>query len=190
MNIRQVRDLALKIFGIYYLSNALVRAPQFASLFFSWNRNPEMAGHGFAIALSVLSPIAFWLIIGLLLTFRTPRVAGILWKSQEEPASSPTARPSLSFWIVLVGFFFFVSAAGGAVAEAWILAFNRQMRGSFVYYKFFPEVVTLVLSIVCILKAQAIEAWLSRKIGESSRLEVEPISPEVAPSASPDEPST
>ncbi len=60
MNIRQIRDLALKILGIYYLSSALVRAPQFASIFFSWNKSPEMAGHGLAISLSVLLPFRVW----------------------------------------------------------------------------------------------------------------------------------
>ena len=162
MNIRQIRDLALKILGIYYLSSALVRAPQFASLFFTWNRSPETEGQGLAIALSVLLPLAFWLIIGLLLTFRTGLVAAVLWPSRDEQAGSPIARPSLRFWIVLIGFFFLVSAAGGAVSQVWTFAMHRDMRGSFMYYKFLPELVTLVLSIACILKAQAIEAWLER----------------------------
>ena len=190
MNIRQIRDLALKILGLYYLSSALIRAPQFASLFFSWDKSPEMAGHKLAIAFSVLLPFAFWLLIGLVLTFRTGLVAAILWPSREEQASGAIARPSLRFWIVLIGFFFFVSAAGGTVAQVWTFAVHRDMRGSFLYYKFLPELVTLVLSIVCILKTQAIEAWLKTKIGEDSQPEVGQVSSESAPSASPDEPST
>ena len=190
MNIRQIRDLALKILGIYYLSTALVRAPQFASIFFSWNKSPEMAGHGLAISLSVLLPLAFLLVIGLLLTFRTGLVAAILWPSQNEPESTTITRPSLRFWIVLIGFFFAVGAAGGAVAQVWTLAVRRDMRGSFMYYKFLPELVTLVLGIACILKAQAIEAWLNAKIGQDSQPEVGQVSSESAPSASPDEPST
>ncbi len=171
MNIRQIRDLALKLLGIYYLSSALVRTPQFASLFFPWEKgSPEIAGHRLAVALSVLLPLAFWLLIGLLLTFRTRLVDGLLWPSQaEESQSTAPSRPSLRFWIVLIGFFFFVGAAGGAVAEIWILAVNRQIRGSFMQYKFLQELITLVLSIICILKAQAIETWLKTKIGEDSQ---------------------
>jgi len=170
MNIRQIRDLALKILGIYYLSSALVRAPQFASLFFSWDKSPEMAGHKLAIALSVLLPLAFWLLIGLLLTFRTGLVAAVLWPSRnEEPQASTPSKPSLRFWIVLIGFFFFVSAAGGAVAQLWVLATQREMRDSFTYSRFLPELVTLVFSVFCILKAQVIEAWLKMKIEDSQQ---------------------
>ncbi len=190
MNIRQIRDLALKILGIYYLSSALVRAPQFASIFFSWNKSPEMAGHGLAISLSVLLPLAFWLLIGLLLTFRTGLVSAILWPSRNEPESTTITRPSLRFWIVLIGFFFAIGAAGGAVAQLWVLVAHQSMRGSYMYSRFLPELVTLVLSIICIFKAQAIEAWLNTKIGQDSQPEVGQVSSEAALSAAPDEPST
>ncbi len=190
MNIRQIRDLALKILGIYYLSSALVRAPQFASIFFSWNKSPEMAGHGFAISLSVLLPLAFWLAIGLLLTFRTRLVSAILWPTREEPESNTITRPSLGFWIVLIGFFFAVGAAGGAIAQVWTFAVHRDMRGSFMYHRFLPELLTLVLSIICLFKARAIQVWLNTKIKEDSQPEVGQVSSESAPSASSDEPST
>ncbi len=185
MNIRQIRDLALKILGIYYLSSALVRAPQIASMFFSWDKSPEMAGHGLAIAVSVLVPLAFWLIIGLLLTFRTALVAAVLWPSRDEPESPMAARPSLRFWIVLIGFFFAVGAAGGAVAQLWVLVAHRSMRGSYMYHRFLPELVTLALSIVCIFKAQAIEAWLNTKIGQGSQQDESTVSSEGAPSEEP-----
>jgi hypothetical protein len=190
MNIRQIRDLALKILGIYYLSSALIRAPQFASIFFSWDKSPEMSGHGLAIAVSVLVPLAFWLLIGLLLTFRTGLVAAILWPSRDEPDVPTTARPSLRFWIVLIGFFFAVGAAGGAIAQLWVLVAHRSMRGSYMYSRFLPELVTLVLSMICIFKAQAIEAWLNTKIGQDCQPEVGQVSSEAAPSAHPNEPLT
>jgi hypothetical protein len=190
MNIRQLRDLALKILGIYYLSSALVRAPRFANIFFEWNKSFEMAGHGLAISLSVLLPLVFWLFIGLLLTFRTALVAAILWPSRDEAETTAIARPSLRFWIVLIGFFFAVGAAGGAVAQLWVLVAHQSMRGSYMYSRFLPELVTLVLSTICIFKAQAIEAWLNRKIGQDSRPGVGQVLSESAPSTSSDEPST
>lgn len=86
-----------------------------------------------------------------------------------EPESGALPRPSPRFWIVLIGFFFFVSAAGGAVAQLWTLAAHAEMRRSFMHYRFLPELVTLALSIVCILKARTIETWLNRHIDEESQ---------------------
>lgn len=168
MNIHQIRDLALKILGIYYLSRALVYAPQLASLFFSWDKRPEMDGHGVSIALSVLVPLAFWLIIGLLLTFRTGVVTNLLWSSRDEPETSTIAKPSMRFWIVLIGFFFLVSSTGGVVVQIWVIV-DKNIQGAVMYFRFLPEVVTLVLSVVCIIKARAIESWLKTKIEEDSQ---------------------
>ena len=170
MNIRQIRDLSLKILGIYYLSHAIIIAPQFCSIFLSWGRSPEMAGHGVAIALSVLLPLVFWIAIGLVLTFRTSLVVALLWSSRsEDEHTTATASPSLRFWIVLVGLFFFVRSLGGTVSQLWVFAASQQMRGSFTYYRSLPELITLILSIVCIAKAKAIETFLMAKIGEDSQ---------------------
>ena len=170
MNIRHIRDLTLKILGIFYLSHALVYAPQLSSLFMSWDKTPEYAGHGPAIALSVLLPLAFWIGLGLVLVFRTSIVVALLWpRPPEDNGSTAAGTPALAFWIVLIGFFYFVGALGGAVAETWILAVNREMRGSFLQFKFLPEFITMILSIVCIVKAKAIAAWLQTKIGEDSQ---------------------
>lgn len=169
MSIRQIRDLALKILGLYYLSSALVQAPPLASIFLSWDKSPEMAGHGVAIALSGLLPFAFWLGIGLLLTFRTAIIDGVLWPVQEESGVGTTTRPSLRFWIVLIGFFFFISAAGDAVAQLWILAAEREMRAPITYTRFLPDLATLLLSVFCILKAQVVETWLESRIEDSPR---------------------
>ena len=168
MNIYQIRDLALRILGIYYLSNALVYVFQVASLF-SMDNNPTLAGNKLAITLSVLVPLVFWLLIGLLLTFRTVHVSKFLWPSSDEPEGSTIAKPSLRYWIVLIGLFFFISSAGGVVAQIWTFAVSQSMRGSFTYYKYLPELVTLFLSIVCIIKAKAIEAWLETRIEDDSQ---------------------
>ena len=169
MDIRHLRDLALKILGIYYLSIALAEVPQIAGLFITRDYGPEMAGHEFAIALSVLLPLVFWFGIGLLLTFRTSIVTTVLWRSQPELAVGPMAKPFLRFWIVLIGFFFAVDAAGGAVAEVWILALQSDMRGDLAYSPLFPELIKLVLSGFCILRAHVIEAWLKTKMEDRHR---------------------
>lgn len=163
MTIREIRDLALKVLGIYYLSKALIYAPQFASLFFY----PEVAGNEIAIALSALLPLSFWLLIGLLLTFRTGLVAAVLWSSREEESQTSTAsKPSLRFWIVLVGFFYLIGSLGGTVSQLWMFAANQEMQSFVSYYQSIPELMTLVLSIFCITKARAIEAFLMTKIGK------------------------
>jgi len=165
MNIKQIRDLALKIMGIYYLSHALIYVAQFAGVITSWGKVPEVSGKEFAVVLSLLLPLLFWFGIGLLLTFRTALVAACLWsQASDEPQASVTARPSLRFWIVLIGFFYFLGALGGTVSQLWVFLAGREMRGSFTYYRSLPQLITLALSIVCMMKAAAIEAFLMGKI--------------------------
>jgi hypothetical protein len=169
MNIHQIRDLALKILGIYYLSRALIYAPQVSSFFLSWDNNPSLADNKLAIGLSGLLPLVFWLLIGLVLTFRTGHVAKILWLSRQDSEARTIERPSLRFWIVLIGFFFLVSSTGGVVSHVLAFVANRNIRDPFIYYQYLPEIFTLVLSIICIFKARGIEAWLKTKIGDDSQ---------------------
>ena len=178
MNIKQIRDLTLKLMGIYYLSVALIYAPQLASVFSSRGKLPETSVNDLAIALSVLLPLFFWTIIGLVLTFRTTAVAKRLWSSMpEESQPYRTARrPSLRFWIVLVGFFYFVGGLGGTVSQLWIVASNSGP-----YAALLSDLITLALSITCIVKAATLEAYLMRKIAKNGQQTPADDVPKAAP---------
>jgi hypothetical protein len=53
--------------------------------------------------------------------------------------------------------------------SVWDLLRTSTMRGSVIYYQHIREFVTLFLSIVCIVKARTIEAWLTTKIEDDSQ---------------------
>ena len=170
MNIRHARDLALKILGIYYLFHAIVYTPQLCGVFAMWNRNPSNEYSRMAIAMSVLVPLLFWLVFGLLLTFKTSSVLRLLWPSSDEvDSTTPTGTPSMSFWIVLVGFFYFVGSFGGALSQLWQFVDERHYGTSYRISKLLPQLFTLALSVFCIIKAKAIEAWLTNHITRDSQ---------------------
>jgi hypothetical protein len=165
MNIMQIRDLALKVLGIYYLSQSIIYILQLTMVFASYG---EMVEHKFAIYLPTLFCLVFWAIIGCALTFRTSFVVAILWSRQPEEEHT-TTKPSLRLWIVLIGLFFFVKSLGGTIYQLLIFATRQQERDIFVYYQSLPGIITFVLSIVCIVKARAIERFLMGKIGINSQ---------------------
>ena len=69
----------------------------------------------------------------------------------------------------MVGVFYFVSSTAGLLSQLWILGVNRQMFGkTFVSLKFLPDVFLFPLSIVCMLKAKRVEAFiLKRQSGQA-----------------------
>lgn len=168
MNIAHIRDLALKILGIFYLCQALVYAPQICGIFTSLSGNCEYQASRLAVGLSVFLPLFFWLVAGAILTFRTAAVIRVLWSRRESDESMPqTAGSSMTTWIMLVGVFYFVGSLGGVVAELWRVV-ERRYLDPIAWDRFVPNLITLGLSIACVVKARAIETWLRRRIGKDS----------------------
>ncbi len=170
MNIRHARDLALKLFGISYLFRSIIYFPQLIGMFNMMKTHEQFGTSPLSLALTVIAPLAFWLTIGVVLTFRTTAVQRILWPRQlSDEAEASTAVPSMSFWIVLICFYFLVGALGGASSELYTLFINPELRHLTKQGKFFPHIVTIIFSAICIFKAGVIGNWLTQHISKDSQ---------------------
>ncbi|MBW7864684.1 MAG: hypothetical protein H3C30_09765 [Candidatus Hydrogenedentes bacterium] len=171
MNTEHTRDLALKMLGLYFITNAIINIPLLMAFFAPWggtHGDSEMV----IIALSAFLPIALGLFIGWFLAFRTAKVALFLWPSKAgETQNSVMGKPSLRCWIVLIGVYFFVRSAGGGMSE--ILGFFVEQEGTRYVSSFnMPShLVTLVLAVICVHMAPQIETFLLKRIGEGERLD-------------------
>lgn len=176
MSIDHARDLALKIMGLYHIINATIYLPQLVIFFAPWggmSGGLAMVLHYFSGFLSVVLAFA----IGWLLTFRTARVVSFLWPPQAgEMQTGITGKPSFSFWIAMIGLYFFVRSAGGVASEVLGFFFKHEENGNVVMSYGGPsQLITLVLAVVCILKSPQIEVFILKRIGGWDRLDTEGI---------------
>jgi hypothetical protein len=97
---------------------------------------------------------------------RTGLVISLIWGKQafaEAQTQNPPVTTSLSFWITLIGVFYFIQSSAGLLTELWILAAKREMWGSYWSMRFLPNAIILPVSIFCTLKAKRIEDFIQRK---------------------------
>ena len=112
-----------------------------------------------------LCPLIFYSIIGFLLTFRTSRIIAILWGStqdNQEVSISPT--PSLHLWIVLMGLFFFLKSFGSTVLLLGSILVDKNHSTEHISHRLYIDLLTLALSIVCMMKAQVLEGFLLKRM--------------------------
>ena len=166
MKLTDARDLAIKVFGLYCLVNVVLFAPQLASVYFM----PEsMTQHLTSkVAYEILMCLPLFLNLGFAYAFliRTELVISLIWGKQpidEATLQNPPATISLSFWITLIGVYYFIESLAGLLTELWILASSREIWGAYPAIKFLPNVIILPCSIFCMLRAKSIEEFIQRK---------------------------
>ena len=167
MNSKQIRDLVLKVVGLYYLSCAVIYGPQFIGVFAGWSKweGEGMSRH--AVLLSVLLPLLFWLLIGVCLVFLTDRIQAALWpatRGPSEPQDQTKPTGSFSFWIVLVGLFYFLGAVGTVLSEIGTWQRVGGIPGLLTRPSFLSQLITAALSLFCVWKPDVLSEWLKRRL--------------------------
>ena len=163
MNISQVRDLAVKLLGLYYLITAIAYLPQLVGLFTISGKDKEFITHMGFFILSAILPAILYFIAAFFLLIKTSFVLRILWLHEDSVPATPTTL-TLTTGISLIGFFYLIGSLGGLSVELYILSINREMWGSSIQYKYLPNIVSSVLSLICIIKARKIAEFLKSKI--------------------------
>lgn len=165
MTVRQVRDLAIRILGLYYFACAIIHLPQALGLFYISDKETEYIAHKGVFVIASIVPMAMYFLVAYLLCFKTRGIMALLWPTvDEEPESMSNALP-LATWVSLIGLFYLIGSLGGAASELWRLGVKRDVMGSWLSYKALPEVITVVLAVVCIIKARQIAECLNKPTG-------------------------
>ncbi len=182
------RDLAVKLFGLYCAARFAVTLPQvFTGLFMR-----EFLAEILLVLLATSLAPAVYLGLAWACLFKTDFVCALLWRGPTDVSrAGPSGHgpSSLSFWITLVGFFYFIRATAGLLSQWWLFWADREMLGSrFWQTRFLPDIFLFPLSILCILMARRIERFiLDRQMFFSN---VSQDTSDLASEASSDEPST
>jgi len=166
MTIQHVRDLAIKIMGLYFLSQAFYYFTQIPWILFSFNKNSGdlIENYRVIIISTFLCPLIFYSVIGFFLTFGTSRIITILWGStQESQELSTPPTPSLQLWIILIGLFFFFKSFGSTVTLLGSILVDKNHSTEHISHRLCIDLLTLALSIVCMMKAQVLEGFLLKR---------------------------
>jgi len=154
ITIHQVRDLALKILGLYCVLGLLV---QLSGAAYVTALIPDETYPGNAVIelAQCLANAAIYLIAAYLLLFRTQLVLRIVWPTPEPESEAPFAPrlASLEFWFQLLGVFFVVRSLPAVASAIAFWLFNSDtISTSTVYGRggTIDSAVTLALAVICI----------------------------------------
>jgi hypothetical protein len=162
MTTRQIRDLAIKILGLYFLTHAIIFLPQILSFFRLSGPETELVTHKAAFIFVSLIPSAMYFAVAFVLLIKTQATMALLWPKVDNDAGITASSLSLTSWISLVGLFYLIGSAGGTASELWILGVNRKMMGGSLSFRFLPDIITMVLSAICIVQARRIADYLKK----------------------------
>ena len=160
MNVHQIRDLILKIIGVYCLivSFSLIQVALYSMVRF-------LGTNGAFVVVGVLTLPMIFLWIGLtwVLLRRTNAVRRRIWPehgADNDPVPPP--KMTMAFWVAVVGLSAFLQSVDNFGAIGWrgladIL--SSEAPASFVDWAVL--LVPVFLSAVCVLRAREIGAWVS-----------------------------
>lgn len=162
MNVHQIRDLILKIIGIYCLvvSFSLIQVVLFMVL-------EGLTSGGILMAMGMsafyLGMLAAWIGLSWVLLRRTNAVRRRIWP-EDGAASGPVTLPkmTMAFWVAVVGLYAFLQSVDNFGAIGWrgvADIFSSEAPASFVDWAVL--LVPVLLSAVCVLRAREIGAWIS-----------------------------
>lgn len=165
MNVPQIRDLILKIVGVYCLvvSFSLIQVVLFM-LLKGLTSGGILMGMGMSIL--YLGMLAVWIGLAWVLLRRTNAVRRRIWP-EDGADSGPVTPPkmTMAFWVAVVGLSAFLQSVDNFGAIGWrgladIL--SSEAPASFVDWAVL--LVPALLSAVCVLRAREIGAWISAPI--------------------------
>ncbi len=165
MKLNELRNLAIKLFGLYCITRFIILLPQLVSIFLMTGNSVYMQNKALLALAITISP-ALYLCLGAVCLFKTRLVVALLWAGDQSSAEKPAAGSgpsSLSFWITLIGFYYLISSFAGLVSLLWVSAVERQTIGStFLSTKFLPDMFLLPLSIFSIHNARGIDEFIKK----------------------------
>lgn len=180
MNVHQIRDLILKIVGVYCLvvSFSLVQVVLFAVI-------GSLGAGGMLVAMGMsifyLGMLAAWIGLSWVLLRRTDAVRRRIWPedgADNDPV--PLPKMTMAFWVAVVGLYAFLQSVDNFGLIGWrniVTIHSTESPASFVDWAVL--LVPVFLSAVCVLRAREIGAWISAPLerGEAAPTQDAPTEP-------------
>jgi hypothetical protein len=163
MNIRQLRDLAIKLLGLYLMAHGLLNMVQFVHFFDLSGRSGVRITSQKIVILGFMLPVAVYLLFAGMLLFATRLVARCLWPVKDETDIQAPALPFLATGVSLLGLYFLLASLGGLVSRLWTFGVEFSQSNHLFLLPAVPDVVGVVLGLACIFKAKAIADFLGKR---------------------------
>ena len=162
MNVSQIRDLILKILGVYCLvvTFSLAQVVLFTVI-------GSLRGGGMLLGMGMgvfsLGMLALWIGLTWVLLRRTDAVRRRIWP-EDFADSGPVTLPkmTMAFWVAVVGLYAFLQSVDNFGLIGWrniLTIHSTESPASFVDWAVL--LVPVFLSAVCVLRAREIGAWIS-----------------------------
>lgn len=180
MNVPQIRDLILKIVGVYCLvvTFSLLQAVLFM-LLDGLTSGSLLMGMGMSVL--YLGMLAAWIGLAWVLLRRTNAVRRRIWPedgADNDPV--PLPKMTMAFWVAVVGLSAFLQSVDNFGLIGWrniVTIHSTESPASFVDWAVL--LVPVFLSAVCVLRAREIGAWISAPLerGEAAPTQDAPTEP-------------
>jgi len=165
MNIQQLRDLAIRILGLYFVGHAILALSQFMAFFdLSGRSGIRITSRGIVI-LGSMVPVVFYLLFACFLLFKSQNVQKLLWSEEDETNTGVSCPPVLASGISLVGLFFLIGSLGQLAAKVGMLGVQTSNFGPVQFLPALPDAVTTAWALLCMLKSKGIATFLQGRIG-------------------------
>jgi hypothetical protein len=161
MNIRQLRDLAIKFIGLWCLLTGMMTLLQaFGMLGYLLQSESSVRGAVSAVAY-VVALVMYGALVYLLLV-KTHVVAGWLWPKEEE-AIETSVTTTIEMCVALIGVYYIPSAVSSSASDVMVqILAPESMSGYHAYISLFGDAVLLSVAVLFIVKSKVIAAYIRK----------------------------
>ncbi len=166
MKTNDVRDLAVKLFGLYCLVSCVTVVPQVVMILIASESAMHYVSSRLAVAALVSIQGAAFVAFAYLFLFRTAGVVRLIWgqsASSEQSCDEHQVATGLAFWIILIGVFYLIQSSSQLLPQLWRLVTQRGMAGSYLWGELVSEALVLAASVFCILKSKDIKGFIQSR---------------------------
>ncbi len=167
MQKRDVFEIITKLFGLYCIVQFIRSMPAtFGAIVID---HPEFITNKplYVIAMS-LYPIVF-LFLSIIFIFKSERITKLFFPksfttgdSEHHLAEEKLAYEKLSFWIVIIGIYYFVSSSATVLAGLPTIFVKLETGWFLTHDPFLPQALTFIMSLFCVFRSEKIEEFINK----------------------------
>ena len=162
---RDIFEIVSKAFGLYCIVQFIRSTPAVVGAIIV-NQPDVITNRPLYIALMSLYPLTF-LFLSIIFIRKSNAISNYFFSKSDPNRYSEDMRKDenpayakLSFWIVIIGFYYLISSTG-TVLSGLPAIYAKVKEGYFLTHDpFLPQAVIFVMSLGCILKSEKIEEYI------------------------------